>query len=212
MSSNRIRAKNPKDFFAQLGDRAKLAFVGCGYCLRQPKYLTIFIISWVLFAYIFTFFRDGNYNWAIISSGLGAEKKIEVLGKCFLAIFSNFTSFSGLGIIFLSFFQAVAIALMVFTYKNRNKTATLNGASTSVVATALGFLALGCPTCGISMLTPILTTIAGTGAGALSGTLGGIFIVVAFILIIFTLIRLGYLVFIIVSAENYKEKHERKNS
>jgi len=212
MSSNRIRAKNPLDFFAQLGDRAKLAFIGSGYCLRQPKYLVVFFVSWLFFAYLFTFFQDGDFNWAIITSGIGADQKLLVLGRCFLNVFRNFTSFSGLSLIFLSFLQAVAIALMVFTYKNRNKAATLSGASTSVVASALGFLALGCPTCGISLLTPLLSAIAGASAGALSKTLGGIFMILAILLLIFTIIRLGYLVFIIVSASNYKEKHERKNS
>lgn len=211
MSSNRIRAKNPKDFFSQLGDRAKLAFVGCGYCLRRPKYLTVFIVSWVAFAYIFTFFRDGMSNWNLLFSGITPEQKMGLLGKCFLNIFVNFASFYGLCIIFLSFLQAVAIVLMIFTYRNRNKEASLNGASTGLVASALGFVALGCPTCGISLLTPILTALAGASAGVLAKTIGDIFLVVAFILLLMTIIRLGYLVFIIVSASNYKEKHERKN-
>ena len=101
--------------------------------------------------------------------------------------------------------------LMIYVWRHREKSIAIDSASTGSIASVIGFVALGCPSCGISLLSPILTAIAGASAGILAERIGIIFIVLAFALLIFTVLRLGYTVFILVSAKRYKEKHAKSN-
>lgn len=192
-----------------ISDRSKFALVSIAYLFKQPKYLLIFLFSFVFFSYFLTFFRDGSSNWQLVWSGLGIDRKFELLGRVFPAMLENFSSFYGITIIFLSLLQAVIIAQLVFAWKHREKGQQIHGASTGGVGALLGFVALGCPSCGIGLLTPLLTAIAGASAVALADTIGQIFSILAFILLIFSIIRLGYINYIIISSKNYKEEHAK---
>lgn len=194
-----------------IGDRIKLAVIGCGFCLSHKKYLGSFIGLSFAFLYFLTFFQSGNSNLHLLFSRLDAEHKIEMLGNVFLDCFRNFLSLYGLSIILLAILQGLAISLMIYTWRHKEQDAVYTTASTSTIAGALGFVALGCPSCGISLLTPVLSAIAGASAGILAERVNIILTLVAYGLLFFSICKLGYLVFVITSAAKYKEKHATKN-
>lgn len=194
------------------GDRIKLAIIGSGFCLSHKKYLAAFILGSFGFLYFLTFFQSGNSNLHLLFSSLDAEHKIELLGKVFLDCFRNFLSLNGLSIILLAILQGLAITLMVYTWRHKEQDAVFSTASTSTIAGALGFVALGCPSCGISLLTPILSAIAGASAGILAERVNIFLTLVAYGLLFFSICKLGYLVFVITSAAKYKEKHASENN
>jgi hypothetical protein len=194
-----------------IADRSKFALVSTGYILKKPKYLIAFLLSLLLFIYFLTFFRDGSSNWQLIWSGLGLDRKLEVLGRVFPAMLDNFSSFYGVTIILLSLLQSVIVAQIIFAWRHREKEQSLNSASTGGVGAILGFVALGCPSCGIGLLTPLLTAIAGASAVALADIIGQIFSILAFALLLFSIIRLGYINYIIISSKNYKEEHAKSH-
>ena len=194
-----------------ISDRSKFALVSTGYLLKKPKYLCAFLFSFLLFLYFLTFFRDGSSNWQLIWSGLGIDRKLEILGRNFPAILENFCSFYGVTIIFLSLLQGIIVPQIMFAWKNREREQSLNSASTGSIGAILGFIALGCPSCGIGLLTPLLSAIAGASAVALSETIGYIITILAFALLIFSIIRLGYINYIIISNKNYKEEHAKSH-
>ena len=200
-----------KDWFADLADKAKFAMLGFRYLAKQPWYIAIFAFSATLMLYIFTFFRDGSSNWSLLWSDIGLDQKMALLGRGFVAILENFTSLYGVTIIFMGVLQGLCITALVYAIRHRQKDAVIDGASRGGIASILGFVALGCPTCGMTLLTPLLTAIAGTGAVALGESLSQIFIIIAFILLIYTIIQLGYLVFITVSSAKQKEKKHAKS-
>lgn len=193
-------------------DRMKLALAGCGRILRRPKYLCLFLASLLFILYLLTFFRDGSGNWQLLWSGLPFERKLEALGRVFLGIGDNFSSFYGISIILMSLLQALVIMLLVFAWRHREKNAALDNASTGGIAAILGFIALGCPSCGVGLLAPILSAIAGGAAMALAEGISCFFTIVAFLLLIFTVVRLGYIDFVIISSNNVKEKKNAKRS
>lgn len=205
-------SKKLSNLFTTASDRTKFALVSIGYLLKQPKYLASFLISLFVFLYILSFFRDGNGNWLLLCSGLPFGTKMEVLGKVCIKILENFTSLYGVLIIFMSILQALTIMLLIFTWRNREKDHAIDGASTGGIGAIFGFVALGCPTCGISLLAPILTAVAGTGAMAAAEGISRVLIVLAFILLIYTVIKLGYVSFITISAKKYKEKKHAKGN
>ena len=173
--------------------------------------MLVFAISLFLFLFILTFFRDGSSNFQLLCSGLEFTRKIEVIGRVFPAIIENFTSLYGITIIILSTLQAIVIMQLVFTWRHREKNMAIDGASTGGIGAILGFIALGCPSCGIGLLTPLLSAIAGASAVALADTIGHIFTILAFGLLIFTIIRLGYIDYIIIGSKDYKEEHASRD-
>lgn len=190
-------------------DETKMAIVGIGIALKKPKTITTTTICALLFAYILTLFKNGTGTWNLFWSGIPFADKFTAGMTVWQRVLENFTSLDGLLLIILSILQGLTIAMLLYVWKNREKKAAIAGLEAGGVGTALGFLALGCPSCGISLLTPILTTIAGTGAMALADTLGWIFMILAFILLLHALRRMGYSAFIIKSAKRHKEKHAK---
>lgn len=194
-----------------VSDRGKFSLVSTSYILKRPKYLCIFLLSLLLFLYLISFFRDGSGNWQLICSGLPFGRKIEVLGRVFPAILENFTSFYGVTIIFLALLQSIVVMQLVFAWRNRERGGAIDGASTGGIGAILGFIALGCPSCGVGLLVPLLSAIAGASAVALAETISYIFTILAFILLIFTVIKLGYINYIIISNKKYKEEHAKSH-
>ncbi len=192
-------------------DRCKFALVSTGYILRRPKYLIVALVTLLVFLFLLTFFRDGDGNWQLLCSGLPFDRKLDVLARVFAGIFSNFTSLYGVCIVFLSLLQALVVMHLVFSWRHREKSAAIDGASAGGIGAVLGFVALGCPSCGIGLLTPILSAVAGASATMLAESIGVIFTVIAFALLFFTVIRLGYINYIIIGSKNYKEEYAKSH-
>ena len=192
-------------------DRTKFALLSLAELFKQPRYLITAIVVVLVFLYVLTFFRDGGSNWQLICSGLPFDDKLGVLGRVWREVLTNFGSFYGVSIIFMALLQGVIIMQLVFTWKNRERDKAIDGASTGTIAAILGFITLGCPSCGVGLLSAILTAIAGTGAAVLAEQIGFILIILAFILMIYTIIRLGYIDYVIISSKKAKESHAKSN-
>ena len=205
-------AKKVKYLLSTLADRTKFAIVSIGYLLRRPKYLACFLVSLFLFLYILSFFKNGNGNLLLLFSGISFGMKMELLGRVAVDILGNFTDLYGLLIIALSILQALTIMLLIFAWRHREKEHAIDGASTGSIGAIFGFVALGCPTCGVSLLAPLLTAIAGTGAMAAAEGVSRVLIILAFILLIYTVIKLGYISFITIGSKKYKEKKHAKGN
>lgn len=191
-------------------DRTKLGLQGVCSVFSRPKYAIIGIFCVIFIAYILNFWRDGNGNWQLLCSGLPLGDKLGVLGRVFTSMAEFFRSFSGFTVALLALLQGIVITQLVFTWRHREKNAALDGASTGGIGAILGFIALGCPSCGIGLLTPILSAIAGASAVAMAETIGHIFTILAFALLIFTVIRLGYIDFVLANVSKGKEKPCKK--
>ena len=190
-------------------DKTKFALVGTEKLLKRPAYIALFLLCMLLFHYFLTFFRDGSSNWQLLWSGLPFGRKLEVLGRIFPSMLDNFSSFYGWTIVLLSLLQALIIVQLVFACKNRKRSDALNQASAGGAGAILGFIALGCPSCGIGLLSPLLSAIAGGAAATLAEGIGFAFTILAFVLLIYSFIKLGYIDYIIISSK--KEEHAKSN-
>lgn len=192
-------------------DRTRFALSSLGTILRKPKYLVLFLVTLVFFLYFLSFFKDGNTNLQLIFSGLDFGRKLEVLGRVFIGIGENITSLYGISIILLSILQSLVIIELVFAWRHRKRDKVLDGVSTGGIGAVLGFIALGCPSCGIGLLTPILSAIAGASAAALAESIGCFLTIAAFILLIYTVVHLGYINYITIVNDKSKEKHAKSH-
>ena len=200
-----------KNLFETFVDRCKFAVVGFKYLLTRRRYVIALVISFLVFLYILSQLQNNGANWQLLWSGLDFGSKMQVLGRSFRSMLDNFTSLQGILIVLLALMQALCVVGIVFAIRHRQKDDAINGASAGSIASILAFVTLGCPTCGMTLLTPLLTMIAGTSAVALAEKLGIVLSIVAFVLLFATLVHLGYLIFVNVSAERAKEKHAKSN-
>ena len=192
-------------------DRLRFTGVSLVGILSRFGYLALFIICLFTIFYLYAFFGDGGSNWALICSGLPLGDKLGVLGRASLTMLDSFHSLYGISLFLLALLQAIVITQLVFTWRNREKNAAIDGASTGGIGAILGFVALGCPSCGVGLLSALLSAIAGASAAALATSIGVIFTALAFLLMIYTVIRLGYVDYIIIVNKKNKEEHAKSD-
>lgn len=76
----------------------------------------------------------------------------------------------------------------------------------SGIVAILAVLGSGCPTCGTALLTPILTTIFGSGV-ALAGTVSAVITWAAILLALWTLKKLGYDAYVVIATRDLPKSH-----
>ena len=194
--------KKLKEKAEAFANKSKYAVIGAGHCLSRPKYAIACALAFVAILYLFTFFRDGSGRWQLLCAG-----KTDQLWINFVSMISNFASFYGILLVFMSALQALAVTQIVYTWRNRRKDEAISGIERGSIASLLGFAALGCPSCGISIFMPILTAIVGTGASIVAERISVIVAIIAFLLLIYANISLGYIIFVI--AGNSKKRKEK---
>ena len=210
---NNNQMSNQKSFrakFARFSDQTKLAFVGAGMVLKHPRYLTIAILSAVLFALIFTLTSSGSTDWNLLTSSLPFVDKLKVLLSLFVRIWTNSISLEGFFVLLLSSLQGIAISLLFFTYHHQKKLDT-SSATNSSIASIIALFGLGCSSCGTSLLSPLLNLFFASSAYILVDSISSIIMIIAFTLSLYAVRRLGYTSYLTITANNHlrkKEKHE----
>ena len=86
----------------------------------------------------------------------------------------------------------------------------MDGFESSALVAGLAVLGSGCPTCGTTLLAPVLGTIlSGTSSAvAMAGAISLIINAIAIILAIFVFKRLGFMTYAIIKSERYTTKQE----
>ena len=153
----------------------------------------------------------------LLSGGLAEFERMRILGfpNCFEVIGEDFLKIFGFGLAFLdwlpmfliSLLQGVLIGIIVLLWgKRRGK----NSENVEKVGIITGLIALGagCPTCGTTLLTPLLGTIFSTGGLAVTGVISGIVTWLAVIIAILSLKRIGEETYVIIVNEKYLKKKE----
>ena len=80
------------------------------------------------------------------------------------------------------------------------------------IITGLIALGAGCPTCGVTLITPLIGAIFSTGSLAIAGAVSSILTVLAIIIAILSLKRLGEEVYVIIINEQYLANHASQRS
>lgn len=148
---------------------------------------------------------------------LGFPDGLQILGTNFLNIFGiNMLFFDWLPIFAISLLQGVLIGLIVFLWnKKRNSSDNGNSANVEKAGIIAGLIALGagCPTCGTTLLTPLLGALFSSGGLAVTGTISVIVTWLAIIIAILSLKRLGVETYATIINDKYmRKKEEREKS
>jgi hypothetical protein len=189
--------------FQKWCDELKLAGIGILLAFKNRRFKVFFLVSFVFFGTLLNLLSSGGASFSILLS-VSLPKKIDMVFHAFLGIFGierNFADFLyNLGFTLL---QSVLIGLVALVYKSRKDSANLQNAS---IITGLIILSSGCPTCGTTLLTPVIISIVGSSGMALAGTMSTLFVALSLILAFFALKKMGFESYIIYKAKKFSEK------
>ena len=107
--------------------------------------------------------------------------------------------------------QGILIGLIIFLWRKKRENNSANLEKAGLIA---GLIALGagCPTCGTTLLTPLLGAIFSTGSLAITGAISTIVTILAIIVAILSIKRLGLEAYVIIIDEKYRRKHAKSEN
>lgn len=198
-------------------DEWKMALSGVALASRSWKFVLTIVVTFLVFGTLMNLLSSSSAAldlfWATDLAG-----KFSILGDSLLATFGVGRSFWDWALnFFITVLQAFLIGLVVFVWQGKRRSkreqvqATAQNAdnlqSAGLVA-GLAVLGSGCPTCGTTLLMPILGTIFSSSSYALAGTISGILTFAAILLALFTLRRIGKEAYALILSNRHAQKRK----
>ena len=192
-------------------DEFILAGKGILLATKEKRFWYGFVPAFLFFGFLMNLLSGGFAKFELMSA-LGFPESLQILGNSFLAIFGVEQPFlDWLPIFAISILQGILIGLIVLLW---NKKKSQNSANLEKAGIITGLIALGagCPTCGTTLLTPLIGAIFSTGGLAITGAISTIITWLAIIIAILSLKRLGEETYVIIVNEKYLAKKAKKES
>ncbi len=200
-------------------DEFVLAGKGILLATKEKRFWVGFIIAFLFFGTLMNLLSGGFSKFELMGMvGFGGSMKI--IGDALLGVFGiNMIFLEWLPVFSLAWLQGILIGLIVLLWHKRrisNGKESTNSANVEKAGIITGLIALGagCPTCGTTLLTPLLGALFSTGGLAMVGVISGIVTALAIIIAILSLKRLGEETYVIIVNEKYmkRKKEERGES
>ena len=208
--------------FRRWCDEFVLAGKGILLATREWKFWVGFVLAFLIFGTLMNLLSGGfakfDLMWAV---GFGESMKI--IGDALIKLFGYKMIVSEwLPIFALAILQGVLIGLIVLLWdKKRVKVGSecsvdekenTNSSNVGKAGLVTGLIALGagCPTCGTTLLTPLLGALFSTGGIAMVGLVSGIVTAAAVVIAILSLKRVGEETYVIMVNEEYMRKKEER--
>ncbi len=159
----------------------------------------------------------GGFSKFELMGILGFPQNLQIIGSSFLAIFGIGQPFlDWLPIFAICILQGALIGLITLLWnkKRQQSTDSTNAANLEKAGIITGLIALGagCPTCGTTLLTPLLGAIFSTGGLAVTGAISVTVTALAITIAILSLKRLGEETYVIIINEKYLARHRAPQS
>ena len=197
-------------------DEFVLAGKGILLAAREKRFWYGFIPSFLFFGMLMNLLAGGTSKFDLMAA-LGFPDSFKIIGDAFIAIFGIGQPFlDWLPIFAISILQGILIGIIVLLWnkKRQDKNASKNSENIEKAGIITGLIALGagCPTCGATLITPLIGAIFSTGSLAIAGTISTIVTILAIIIAILALKRLGVEVYVIIINEKYLAGKAKKES
>lgn len=196
-------------------DEFVLAAKGILLASKERRFWYGFIPSFIFFGMLINLLQGGFAKFELMGA-LGFPDNLKILASSFLSIFGvNQPFLDWLPIFAICVLQGTLIGLIVLLWNKKhqqnseNSTNSANLGSAGII-TGLIALGAGCPTCGTTLLTPLIGAIFSTGGLAVTGTISTVVTILAVIIAILSLKRLGEESYVIIVNEKYLAKKAKK--
>ena len=195
-----------------------LAGKGILLATKEKRFWYGFVPTFIFFGMLINLLAGGFSKFELMAaSGFGGTMKI--LGDAFLSIFGmNQIFIEWLPTFLLALLQGILVGLIVFLWQKKREKKGENAAGVEKAGIITGLVALGagCPTCGTTLLTPLLGAVFSTGSLAVAGAISAIVTILAAVIAILSLKRLGVETYVTIVNEKYlvkkAQKEEEKNA
>ncbi len=197
--------KTLKRKLARWFDELSLAGRGVLLASRYKSFYLPALISFLVFGTLLNLLAGslGSFKLIAASSFLNGLK---IIGNAFLGVFGvNKNFLDWILNFFISLLQGILIGLVFFVYK-KNKEKASSTAETAGIVAGLAVLGSGCPTCGTTLLAPVIGTIFSGSSFAVAGTVSGILTFLAYFVAILAFKKVGFETYAIIKSEKYEKR------
>ena len=192
-------------------DEFVLAGKGILLATKEKRFWYGLVPAFFFFGFLMNLLSGGFSKFELMSA-LGFPESLKILGDSFISIFGvNQPFLDWLPIFALSILQGTLIGLIVLLWNKKREQNSANLEKAGII-TGLIALGAGCPTCGTTLLTPLIGTIFSTGGLAITGAISTIITWLAIIIAVLSLKRLGEESYVTIINEKYLAKHAKKGA
>ena len=189
---------------AKFFDGFLLAGKGILLAMKDFRFWVVFFVTFIIFGTLMNLLSNGFAAFQLMGAA-GFSGSMKIIFDAFLSIFGVNKNFVDFFVIFVvAVLQGILIGVIYIVAKKKKKANSENIEKAGIV-TGLLVLGTGCPTCGTALLTPILGAIF-AGGSAIAGTVSGIITIVAVIIAILSLKKVGEECYVIIESEKYQAK------
>ncbi|MBR0242608.1 hypothetical protein IJQ51_01495 [Candidatus Saccharibacteria bacterium] len=189
-------------------DEFALAGRGILLATREKRFLVVFLVAFLFFGTLMNLLAGGFSKFELMGA-LGFPESLKIIGDALIGVFGvNMIFTDWLFVFFIAFLQGLLIGLIALIWnKKQNKEGNSANVEKAGIITGLIALGAGCPTCGTTLITPLLGTIFSTGSLAATGVISGVVTALAILIAILSLKRIGFETYAIIINEKYMKKH-----
>ncbi len=200
-------------------DDWKMAFSGVVLATRSWKFLAVMIIAFILFGTLMSLLSGSTAPFSLFFA-TDFTGKLAILRDGFLGLFGVGKNFWDWLLLFaITLLQSILIGLVALVWQKRRRdkksqvVATAQNADNLQnvgLAAGLAVLGSGCPTCGTTLLAPVIGAIFSSSSYALASTISGLLTIAAVLLSLFALKRIGKDAYVMITSEHFKAKRDSK--
>lgn len=196
-------------------DEFVLAGKGILLATRERRFWIGFIIAFLFFGTLMNLLSGGFSKFELMGM-VGFDGSMKIIFDALIGVFGiNMIFFEWLPVFLLALLQGILIGLIVLLWHKKrikNGKESSNSANVEKAGIITGLIALGagCPTCGTTLLTPLLGALFSTGGLAMVGVISGIVTALAIVIAILSLKRLGEETYVIIVNEKYMKKKKEE--
>jgi hypothetical protein len=190
-------------------DEFVLAGKGLLLVTREKRFWIGFIIAFLFFGTLMNLLAGGFSKFELMAAS-GFSGSLKIIFDSLLGTFGyNKVFLDWLPIFLLSLLQGILIGSIVFLWQKKRENNSANVEKAGII-TGLIALGAGCPTCGTTLLTPLLGAIFSTSSLAVAGAVSTIVTILAVVIAVLSLKRLGLEIYAIIINEKFlaRKKHE----
>lgn len=182
---------------------------------RNRVFIVTFLLSFIIFGTLMNLLSGSTASLGLFwSVDLGG--KLKIIADAFLETFGIGRSFWDWLLLFsITILQSILIALVALVWQRRRRSkkaqivataANSDNVQSAGLAVGLAVLGSGCPTCGTTLLAPVLGTLFSTSSYALASLLSGLLTLAAVIIALLSIKRLGNDAYALIVSEKYLAK------
>ena len=189
-------------------DGFSLAGKGILLATHEKRFIIAAIIAFLFFGTLMNLLSAGFSKFELMYY-LGFSGTVNIIWDAFIGVFGFGRIFGEwLPVFLLAFMQGILIGLIVLLWKKKQGQNSANVQRAGIV-TGLIALGAGCPTCGTTLIAPLLGAIFSSGA-SMVGTVSIAITIIAIIIAVLSLRRLGEEAYVIIVNERYLKKKEAR--